>query len=165
MAVRDFFQKEDDEDEEEEVEAAEELVAAADGRSLRDEEEEKEGLRRGLWRGCSVAAGGGEGSGRERRRRVEGSRESALWSVTMSRARAASPGSPPRWSPPPAPAPGGKRDDMAGGGRGWGGSGLGIFGEGAAISNGAARPATGGRQTEERARGGRCVALVVRFVC
>lgn len=110
MAVSDFFQKEE-EDEEEEVEAEEEL--AVDGRSLRDEEEEdeKEGLSRGLWRGCSVAAEDGEGSGRERRRRADGSRESALWSVTMSRARAASPASPPRWSPPPW----GKRDDIAGG--------------------------------------------------
>jgi hypothetical protein len=140
MAVSDFFQKE--EEEEEEVEAAEEL--AADGRSLRDEEEEKEGLRPGLWRGCSVAAGDEVGSGRERRRLVEGSRESALWSVTMSRARAASPASPPRWSPPPTPTNRGKRDDMAGGGGAWvwDGSGWGFFGE--AILKGAARPATGG---------------------
>jgi hypothetical protein len=111
MAVRDFFQKED---EDEEVEAEEEL--GVDGRSLRDDDEEEEGLRRGLLRGCSVTTGDGEGSGRVRRRWVEGSRESALWSVTMSRARAASPASPTRWSSPP---PWWKRDDMAGSGGAW----------------------------------------------
>jgi hypothetical protein len=99
MAVRDFFQNEDDEDEE--VEAEEEL-AAEGGRSLREDEEE------GLWRAFSV--GDGDGSWRERRRAgPEWSIESALWSVTMSRASAASPASPPRESPPP----GGGRDDMA----------------------------------------------------
>jgi hypothetical protein len=100
MAVRDFFQNEDDEDEEAE---AEEEMAAEGGRSLREDEEKE-----GLWRAFSV--GDGDGSWRERRRAgPEWSIESALWSVTMSRASAASPASPPRESPPP----GGGRDDMA----------------------------------------------------
>ena len=165
MAVRDFFQKEEVEEEEEEVEAVEELTV--DGRSLRDdeEEEEKEGLSRGLLRGCSVAAGDGEGSGRERRRRAEGSRESALWSVTMSRARAASPASPPRgWSPPPPPPPWwwGKRDDIASGA--WALGWVGGF-PGGDLKR-AARPATWGRRTDtdKGERSGGCVALVVRFV-
>jgi hypothetical protein len=107
MAVRDFFQNEDEDEEDEEVE-----LAAGGGRSLR-EEEEAEGLSRGFWRAFSV--GDGEGSGRERRRAgPEWSRESALWSVTMSRASAESLASPPRWSPPPR----GGRDDMAGDGGG-----------------------------------------------
>ena len=166
MAVRDFFQKEEVEEEEDEVEAVEELTV--DGRSLRDEEEEeeeKEGLSRGLLRGCSVAAGDGEGSGRERRRRAEGSRESALWSVTMSRARAASPASPPRWSPPP-PWWWGKRDDIAGGAwaLGWVGGFLG------GDLKRAARPATWGRRTdtakgERSGAGGALLWWCVLFCC
>jgi hypothetical protein len=164
MAVRDFFQKEEVEEEEEEVEAVEELTV--DGRSLRDdeEEEEKEGLSRGLLRGCSVAAGDGEGSGRERRRRAEGSRESALWSVTMSRARAASPASPPRgWSPPP-PWWWGKRDDIASGA--WALGWVGGF-PGGDLKR-AARPATWGRRTDtdkgERSGGMRCFGGAFCFV-
>lgn len=98
MAVRDFFQK----DELEEVEAAaaaeEEEDDEADGRSLRVEEE---GFSLGLWRAWLATDGAGSGSERRRREEAEWSRESALWSVTMSRARAASPASPPARSAAP----------------------------------------------------------------
>jgi hypothetical protein len=98
MAVRDFFQK--DEEEVVVVVGVEEEEEEGEGRSLRVEEE-------GLSLGLLWSAADGEGSGSERRRR-EGSRESALWSVTMSRARAASPASAAR----SAAAGGGRREDM-----------------------------------------------------
>lgn len=79
MAVRDFFQK--DELEEVEAAAADEEEEEADGRSLRVEEE---GFSLGLWRAWSATDGAGSGSERRRREEAEWSRESALWSVTMS---------------------------------------------------------------------------------
>lgn len=70
----------------------------------------------------------------------QNTRESALWSVTMSRARAASPASSLRRSPPPT---WGKRDDIAdalGDGSGWWNFGKRF--------DGAARPATWGRHAD-----------------